>query len=280
MFKRKIKNLICAVMPLIIAAMLTVGVSAADNGISVYVRGVRFERELCVLKDSVTRVPFRAFCYEMTDGEAVVSWDDKTKTAYAEWDGMTVSARIGDPYIIANGRYLWCGVDNYVENGVMMVAVRPMAKAFGASVGWDGGEYRVTVTGDAQAIQSGDEFYDGDELFWLSRIISAESRGEPLIGKVAVGTVVYNRVDAPQYPDSVYGVIFDMNYGVQFTPAYTGSVYNEPTEESIIAAKLCMDGCRVGGDVMYFCTTEIMHTSWAGLNRPYVMTIGNHAFFA
>lgn len=277
---RKCKITASAVILLVLTAIMSLSVSAASDNVSVYVRGERFERERCVLTDSVTRVPFRAFCRDITGGEAAVSWDGETKTAIAEWRGMTVTARSGDSYIVANGRYLWCGVPNYIDDGFMMTAVRPIAKAFGSDVGWNGETRCVSVSGEACVIASGDDFYDKDELYWLSRIISAESRGEPLLGKLAVGTVVYNRAAADEYPDNVYDVIFDMKNGVQFTPAYTGSIYKEPTEESVIAAKLCMDGYRCRGDVIYFCTTAIRYTSWAGRNRPYVMTIGDHAFFA
>lgn len=278
--KKIIRKFYIAVSFMILIPIFAVVSHAEDAWVDVYVRGVGFERSVCVMRDGVTRVPFRAFCYEMTDGEAVVEWDDATGTASAKWHSLEITARVGEPYIIANRRYLWCEVDNYAEDGVMMVAVRPLAKAFGAEVEWRGDINRASVKGNASPIEPGEIFYDGDDLYWLSRIISAESRGEPLLGKIAVGTVVYNRVAAKQYPDNIHDVIFDTKNGVQFSPAKSGSVYNDPTDESVLAAKLCMDGARVGGESLYFCTTEIMYTSWAGRNRPYVMTIGNHAFFA
>ena len=278
--RRRFRVAVTTVSVLILILSMTPAVSAASPDVDVYVLGDRFAKDDCVLVDSVTRVPFRAFCRDVTGGEAEVSWDPDTETAVALWRGRKITARLGEPYIIANGRYIWCGVDNYIEGGTMMVAVRPMAKAFSMEVLWDGDTYRVSVSGDVSAIESGDDFYDKWELYWLSRIISAESRGEPLFGKVAVGTVIYNRACADEYPDNIYDVIFDMKHGIQFTPAYTGSVYKEPTEESVVAAKLCMDGCRVNSDMIYFCTEDIRYTSWAGRNRPYVMTIGNHVFFA
>ena len=42
----------------------------------------------------------------------------------------------------------------------------------------------------------------------LARIISAESRGEPYTGQVAVGAVILNRVEHPSFPDSVAGDIY------------------------------------------------------------------------
>lgn len=217
---------------------------------------------------------------EMTAGEATISWDDKTKTASATLDGLTVTARAGDKYIVANGRYLMCGTENYIVNGRMMVAVRPMAKAFGADVLWNGDDFSVTVGKATSYIENGDDFYDADELYWLSRIISAEAKGEELRGQLAVAAVVYNRVESEDYPDNVYDVIFDMENGVQFTPASTGSVYDDPTEKAVIAAKLSMEGYRYRDDILFFCANYIVDSCWAGKNRLFVETIGGHTFFA
>lgn len=42
----------------------------------------------------------------------------------------------------------------------------------------------------------------------LARIISAEARGEPYSGQVAVGAVILNRVEHPSFPDTLSGVIY------------------------------------------------------------------------
>lgn len=47
-----------------------------------------------------------------------------------------------------------------------------------------------------------------NEVALLARIISAEARGEPYLGQVAVGAVVLNRVEHPSFPDTIYGVIY------------------------------------------------------------------------
>ena len=113
----------------------------------------------------------------------------------------------------------------------------------------------------------------------MSRIISAESRGEPLAGKLAVGTVVLNRVASSQFPDTIYGVIFDDKWGVQFTPTANGTIYQEPTAESVLAAKLCLDGAREAGDSLYFLAPKIATNHWVMENRELVAIIGNHWFY-
>ena len=121
--------------------------------------------------------------------------------------------------------------------------------------------------------------YTEDDLYWMAHIISAESQGEPLLGKLAVGTVVLNRVASEEFPNTIYDVIFDRQWGVQFTPVANGTVYNEPTEESVLAAKLVLDGARAAGDSLYFLAPDLTNNHWIMENQTYVTTIGCHWFY-
>ena len=129
----------------------------------------------------------------------------------------------------------------------------------------------------AGPIASGDSFYNSTDLYWLSRIIYAESGNQSLEGKIAVGNVVLNRVASSLFPNSVYDVIFQRN---QFTPASSGSINREPSEDAVIAAKLCLDGANTADNALYFVNPKASPNSWASRNCTYVATIGAHAFFA
>ena len=98
-------------------------------------------------------------------------------------------------------------------------------------------------------------------------------------GKIAVGNVILNRVRSKDYPNTIYGVIFDRRYGVQFSPVSNGTIYNTPSNESIIAAKICLEGYSVSTEILYFVNPKVAPNSWASKNRPYFDTIGNHAFY-
>ncbi len=191
---------------------------------------------------------------------------------------LTFSASEGAKYVVANGRYL------YVKNGVMeldgkiAVPVRVLAEIFNLEVGYDGKTGNVTLTSQESAgayLESGEAYYDGDTLYWLSRIIYAESGNQPLDGKIAVGNVVMNRVASPLFPDTIYDVLFQRN---QFSPAATGSIYRTPNAASVAAAKLVLDGAVSLKNVLFFNAAGL--NSYASRNRPYVATIGNHAFYA
>lgn len=114
------------------------------------------------------------------------------------------------------------------------------------------------------------------DTYWLSRIISAEAKGESLQGKIAVGNVVLNRVEAKDFPDTVEEVVFQKN---QFCPVRNGSVYDEPVEEAVRAAELVLKGERVvDEDIYYFYNPQVVSRgSWIR-TREVSKTIGNHNF--
>ncbi|HPE16281.1 MAG TPA: cell wall hydrolase, partial [Oscillospiraceae bacterium] len=166
------------------------------------------------------------------------------------------------------------------KDGKLYVPVRVLAKCFGADVTWSGATQTVTVGRMTTALASAESYYNATDLYWLSRIISAESESEPLRGKIAVGNVVLNRVASDEFPNTIHGVIFDTNYGVQFTPVANGTVYNEPDWESVLAAKLVLDGAKlVPGDCLYFLEVAAATNLWTVNNRDYVATIGSHSFY-
>jgi N-acetylmuramoyl-L-alanine amidase len=124
-----------------------------------------------------------------------------------------------------------------------------------------------------------DDVYVSDELYWLSRIISAEAGGEPFLGQIAVGNVIINRMNHPSYPNTIYGVIFDRKYGTQFTPAANGTVYRTPTESAVRAAKVCLEGYSVSDGILFFYAPKYVSYTWIAQNRPYAFTIAGHKFY-
>jgi|GEM_PF-2194138 len=119
-----------------------------------------------------------------------------------------------------------------------------------------------------------------DDLYWLSRIIHAEAQGEPYEGKVAVGNVILNRVKSSDFPNTVYGVVFDKQFGyTQFSPVIDGSIYNTPNADSIETAKAVLKGERPVGDALYFLNPRKATNFWIVQNRRFSMTIGEHDFY-
>lgn len=223
--------------------------------------------------NSATYVSVRDFTSAM--GVGSVTLDDGTVTVTAP--NLTLTTTVGNTYLVANDRCLFMPDGCLMENGEVMVPIRVMAKAFGATVDWLSDTGTISITKGSGAIIPGSEFYNETDLYWMSRIINAEAGGESFTGQIAVGSVVMNRLSSPEFPKSVQNVIFDDQYGVQFTPTSNGSIYNTPSESCIVAAKIALDGGNTAGDALYFAATT---HCWAANNRPYAATIGNHYFFA
>ncbi len=231
----------------------------------------------CYIENGITYVSVREFIdqYEKYN----VSWDAKNKIAGVEGDGLSARVYQGQPYTIANERVLMRDGINKNKGGKVYAPVTVLSEAVSANVEWNQKTRQVTVTGGGQALAWGSSYYDSDDLYWLSRIISAESRGESFMGKCAVGNVVQSRVTSSQFPNSIKDVVFDTKYGVQFSPISDGSIYNEPTSESIMAAKAVLDGFNKVEGALYFLNPRTATNSWIINNRRFCTRIGNHDFY-
>lgn len=118
------------------------------------------------------------------------------------------------------------------------------------------------------------------DLHWLSRIIHAEAGGETYKGKLAVGNVILNRVSSSSFPNTIKGVIFEYYKGIpQFSPVAEGTVYNNPSQESIQAAKDTLNGLRPVGSASYFFNPDKAAGKWIVQNKTYVTRIGDHVFY-
>ena len=226
----------------------------------------------------ITYVPMFAFADWL--GNFTYSYSSTTATARVEGENLEITAHAGDLYIMANDRYFYTGREVVQFGGEIYVPILPMTKALNSRVQWrdDINGFYVS-SGDTRLLKNGSQVYNADQVYWLARIISAEARGESMDGKLAVGNVVMNRVRSSSFPNTIYGVIFDTKYGVQFSPVANGTIYNTPTVDSIIAAKMCLEGYSLSSDILYFVNPKKAPNSWIANNRPYAFTVGNHAFF-
>lgn len=247
------------------------------EAIPLYYKGERLSVDARLIEET-TYVPLRAFASAVTDCK--ITWYAGTRTAVLTADGLSLTVSDRNYYVEANGRYLFAMTPAVIlSNGTMYLPVRSLAKALGVGIDWNAKTRSVTVSGDYEAIESGASYYNADDVYWLSRIISAESRGEPLLGQIAVGNVVLNRVRSREYPNTVYGVVFDRKYGTQFSPVAFGTIYNSPYWLSTIAAKICLEGTSLDDRVLFFVEPRIATSSWIQKNRTYAFTVRHHDFY-
>jgi len=273
---------------LLLAALLTVSalaVSASADCIystepadfDVVVDGFAYEGEVLSVKD-IAYVSLREFAC-MADN-SVVWWEEDEAAAYVRTDSLELRAPEDEFYIEANGRMLWCEYGVFTENDILYIPLGRAAKAFGFDTTYVYEDNTTYLTRERGAVVPAEDYYDEEELLWLSKIIHAEAQGEPFRGKLAVGNVILNRVESDEFPDTVYDVIFDNDHGVQFTPTVNGAIDQEPNEDSVLAAKLCLDDAVLNEHMLYFLNERIATSLWIPQNRKFIMAIGDHTFYS
>lgn len=245
--------------------------------VQIEIDGIKVLEGEAAILDSVTYVPIRSFSELL--GADDISWNSSTSTATVTNGSTTIRVRDRLNYLEADGRYFYSSASVRNIDDRLFVPIRSIAKAFCVEVTWDSTRRTVVLTRTGETLVCGAEYYDPDELYWLSRIISAESSGEPLIGKIAVGNVVMNRKSSALYPNTIYGVIFDRRGGTQFSPVSIGTIYKAPTAESILAAKICLEGYSVDNEIMFFMNPRIATNNWISNNRVFAFRLGNHYFY-
>lgn len=132
-------------------------------------------------------------------------------------------------------------------------------------------------TGGGSASSGGDDGSSGSgegDVDLLARLISAEARGEPYEGQVAVGAVVLNRVEHASFPNSISGVIYQSG---AFSCLDDGQ-FDEPVAESAYrAAQDALNGWDPSSGAIYYFNPSTATSSWIW-SRPVILTIGKHMF--
>ena len=113
------------------------------------------------------------------------------------------------------------------------------------------------------------------EIDLLARLVRAEAQTEPLEGKIAVACVVLNRVESPQFPDTIKEVIYAPG---QFQPVKNGEINKPADEESIQAVKAALTEQRVmAPGALFFYNPAIATSRWLD-TRATTLVIGQHVF--
>ena len=160
------------------------------------------------------------------------------------------------------------GPVNGVYDDATVVAIKNFQRDRGIYVsGAVGG-----VTANALGIYMSEQ--DSNDLYLLAKCIHAEARGESYVGKVAVGAVILNRVASPDFPDTIYGVIYQP---WAFTAVHDGQINLEPEAASYQAATDALNGWDPTYGCLYYYNPSTASSSWI-FSRQTVVTIGKHVF--
>lgn len=111
----------------------------------------------------------------------------------------------------------------------------------------------------------------------MANLVYAESRGEPFEGKVAVASVVLNRVLSPSFPNNIKDVIFQSN---AFSCVRNGQIIANPDQNCYDAVFEAIKGKDPTNEALYFYNPAIATCSWMkGTVKKDSKAIGHHIFF-
>ncbi|WKU21778.1 cell wall hydrolase [Priestia megaterium] len=149
-----------------------------------------------------------------------------------------------------------------------------------------GAEYGVTVKQLKEANHKSTDSINANETLTipnsisesdkdlLARLVQAEAKGEPYAGKVAVATVVLNRVDSDSFPNSIHDVIYQ---GTQFTPVQNGEINKAADAEAKKAVNEALAFRGQGKGSLFFFNPDKTSDQWLR-QKQVTITIGNHIF--
>ncbi|MBR2717109.1 MAG: spore cortex-lytic enzyme [Oscillospiraceae bacterium] len=168
------------------------------------------------------------------------------------------------------------GYYSYTVDGIYgsrtTAAVKRFQKANGLTADGICGEKTLAALG----IRVSSASADANNRALLARLISAEARGEPYVGQVAVGAVVLNRVKHPSFPGTIAGVIYQSG---AFSCIADGQ-FDQPVAASAYrAADDALNGWDPTGGAIYYFNPATATSAWIW-SRPLILTIGKHRFCA
>ena len=111
----------------------------------------------------------------------------------------------------------------------------------------------------------------------MAKLVYAESRGEPFEGKVAVASVVLNRVLDYNFPNSIRDVIFQPN---AFSCVYQNNIVAYPDKNCYDAVYSALSGVDPTNEALYFYNPATATCSWMKTTKKSdLRSIGHHVFF-
>ena len=262
------------------AAVFLCGAAEAATPADVKVNGQLINTGARVIIENGTAiVPIRRTAEIL--GADSVEWDRDDSSVTVKFENRFVKTAIGSDIAAVNGKTQKMPCTVQLVDGKAYIAARFLAETAGAEVGWNKKTHTVEISKKGLTVNPEDieTAYTDSDLEWLAKIVNSEAGGEIHEGKVAVANVIMNRIESREFPDSVYDVVFDRKYGVQFTPVSNGTIYNNPTTESYHAAKQALFGANTAGRSLYFCNPKTSTSMWIINNRKFFKSIGNHDFY-
>ncbi|MFA6807592.1 MAG: spore cortex-lytic enzyme [Eubacteriales bacterium] len=157
-------------------------------------------------------------------------------------------------------------------------AVKQLQKDRGIEIDGVVGEVTVeqlkNLTGESKTASGKAVGFKNADSNLLARCVSAEARGEPYMGQVAVAAVIMNRIKSSSFPNSIADIVYQPK---AFSSVEDGQINDPPLSDAVKAAKEAMSGQDPTHGAIYFFNPDKTKNKFVW-SRPQIMKIGNHIF--
>lgn len=116
--------------------------------------------------------------------------------------------------------------------------------------------------------------YTEQDLQILANAVYGEARGEPYEGQVAVAAVILNRLESPEFPDTISEIIFQP---LAFTAVADGQIWLTPNERAKQAVLDAINGWDPSENALYYFNPKTATSKWIW-TRQQIKQIGEHIF--
>lgn len=116
-----------------------------------------------------------------------------------------------------------------------------------------------------------------EDIHLMAQVVYAESRAEPFTGKVAVASVILNRLLHPEFPKTIEGVVKQKG---AFSCVVNGRLNVVPDDSSYAAVNEALKGKDPTDEAVFFYNPKTATSKWMkNISKNNVKPIGNHVFF-
>lgn len=166
-----------------------------------------------------------------------------------------------------------------------MVGRKTKLKLWKASRGWSpnvkrkGKVFKVKITGltrikPMKRVPKSTFGMSKHDIDMIAKAVHAEARGEGYLGQVAVASVILNRLQSEEFPDSPSGIIFQP---LAFEAVADGQIWMRPDPRARKAVIDAINGLDPSGEALYYFNPDRATSKWIW-SRPQIKRIGKHIF--
>lgn len=183
-------------------------------------------------------------------------------------DSLLVIAKNGDPLYLIAKRY-----------GVSLKALLDANHLSNASAVLPG-QRLIIPKNSSGSVNPGNKYnLSQSDLDLLARLVAAESGGEPFTGQVAVAATILNRLEDPRYPNTIPGIVYQVDNGsYQYSPVLDGRINLPASPSAYQAIEQAVQGSDPSNGANGFYNPAKTTNQWVR-SQPVTATIGEHVFF-